>query len=109
MKTRYFVLYLLGCVGVASCLYFGPTSPAGAIVGIGLFLVMAVAMYIVVLLNARDEDRPPFLRRKNPMSASDAIMHNIDGTGTGWELDDLMTWSPTPEQQEKAIRPLITA
>ena len=41
------------------------------------------------------------------MAASEALMHHVDGTGTGFEVDDLMSWSPTPEQEEKAIRPLL--
>lgn len=41
------------------------------------------------------------------MPASEALLHYVDGTGTGWEIDDLMTWSPTPEQEEKAIGPLL--
>ena len=45
--------------------------------------------------------------RGNPMLASDALLHHIDGTGSGYEVDDLMSWSPTPEQQEKAIEPLL--
>lgn len=45
--------------------------------------------------------------RANPMQASDALMQLVEGTGTGFEVDDLMSWSPTPEQEEKAIRPLL--
>ena len=41
------------------------------------------------------------------MPASEALIHHVEGTGTGFEVDDLMTWSPTPEQEEKAIRPLL--
>ena len=47
------------------------------------------------------------LGRGNPMSASEALMRHIEGTGTGWEIDDLMSWSPTAEQEEKAIGPLL--
>jgi hypothetical protein len=45
--------------------------------------------------------------RGNPMPASDALFHHVERTGTGWEIDDLMSWSPTPEQEEKAIAPLL--
>lgn len=45
--------------------------------------------------------------RGNPMPASEALLHHVEGTGTGYEVDDLMSWSPTPEQKEKAIRPLL--
>ena len=45
--------------------------------------------------------------RSNPMLASEALVHHVEGTGTGCEVDDLMTWSPTPEQDEKVIRPLL--
>lgn len=45
--------------------------------------------------------------RGNPMPASEALIRHIEGTGTGYEVDDLMTWSPTPEQVEKAIGPLL--
>lgn len=41
------------------------------------------------------------------MPASEALIHHVEGTGTGFEVDDLMTWSPTPEQEEKAIAPLL--
>ena len=41
------------------------------------------------------------------MPASEALIHHIEGTGTGFEVDDLMSWSPTPEQDEKAIAPLL--
>ena len=47
------------------------------------------------------------LFRGNPMPASEALLHHVRGTGTGWEIDDLMTWSPTPEQEEKVIGPLL--
>jgi hypothetical protein len=47
------------------------------------------------------------LSRKNPMPASEALLHHVNGTGTGYEVDDLLTWSPTPEQEEKAIGPLL--
>jgi hypothetical protein len=47
------------------------------------------------------------LGRGNRMLASEALMRHVEGTGTGFEVDDLMTWSPTPEQEEKAIRPLL--
>jgi len=47
------------------------------------------------------------LGRGNPMPASEALMHHVDGTGTGYEIDDLMHWSPTPEQEEKAIAALL--
>jgi hypothetical protein len=43
----------------------------------------------------------------NPMPASEALLHHVEGTGTGYEIDDLMTWSPTPEQEEKAVAPLL--
>jgi len=42
----------------------------------------------------------------NPMPASEALIHHIEGTGTGFEVDDLMSWSPTREQEEKALKPL---
>ena len=41
------------------------------------------------------------------MSASEALLRHVDGTGTGYEIDDLMSWSPTREQEEKAITPLL--
>ena len=41
------------------------------------------------------------------MPASEALRHHIEGTGTGFEVDDLMSWSPTTEQEEKAIAPLL--
>jgi hypothetical protein len=44
---------------------------------------------------------------RNPMPASEALLHHVNGTGTGYEVDDLMSWSPTPEQEEKAIKPLL--
>lgn len=47
------------------------------------------------------------LGRGNLVPASEAIMHHVEGTGTGFEVDDLMSWSPTPEQQEKAVAPLL--
>ena len=47
------------------------------------------------------------LGRGNPMPASEALLHHVEGTGTGYEIDDLMSWSPTPEQEEKAITPLL--
>jgi len=47
------------------------------------------------------------LARANPMPASEALFHHVEGTGTGYEIDDLMSWSPTPEQEEKAITPLL--
>ena len=43
----------------------------------------------------------------NPTPASEALLHYVEGTGTGYEIDDLMTWSPTPEQEEKAVAPLL--
>jgi hypothetical protein len=45
--------------------------------------------------------------RTNPIPASEALMHHVEGTGSGFEVDDLMSWSPTSEQEEKAIRPLL--
>jgi hypothetical protein len=47
------------------------------------------------------------LGRGNPTPASEARLRHVDGTGTGWEIDDLMSWSPTLEQEEKAIGPLL--
>lgn len=44
---------------------------------------------------------------RNPIPASDALMRHVEGRGTGYEIDDLMHWSPTPEQEEKAIAPLL--
>ena len=41
------------------------------------------------------------------MPASEALIHHVEGTGTGFEVDDLISWSPTPEQEEKVIRPLL--
>ena len=41
------------------------------------------------------------------MPASDALMRHVEGIGTGYEIDDLVSWSPTPEQEEKAIAPLL--
>jgi hypothetical protein len=41
------------------------------------------------------------------MLASEALIHHIDGTGTGFEVDDLISWSPTPKQEEEAIKPLL--
>ena len=41
------------------------------------------------------------------MPASEALIRHVEGTGTGWEVDDLVTWSPTREQEEKAIAPLL--
>ena len=43
----------------------------------------------------------------NPMKASEALFHHVGGSGTGYELDDLISWSPTREQEEKAIGPLL--
>ena len=43
----------------------------------------------------------------NPMPASEALLRHIEGRGTGYEIDDLMSWSPSDEQQEKAIGPLL--
>jgi len=45
--------------------------------------------------------------KRNPMLASQAILRHLDGTGTGFEIDDLMSWSPTEAQQAKAIEPLM--
>jgi len=45
--------------------------------------------------------------RGNPMPASEALLHHVEGTGTGFEIDDLMTWSPTPDQEAKAVQPLL--
>ena len=47
------------------------------------------------------------LGRDNPMPASEALFHHLERTGTGYEIDDFMSWSPTPEQEEKAITPLL--
>jgi hypothetical protein len=47
------------------------------------------------------------LGRGNPMPASEALFRHVDGTGTGYEADDLMSWSPTPEQEANAIGPLL--
>ena len=47
------------------------------------------------------------IAKTNPMPAPEALMHHVEGTGTGYEADDLMTWSPTLEQEEKAIAPLL--
>ena len=41
------------------------------------------------------------------MPASEAPIRHVEGTGTGWEVDDPISWSPTPEQEEKAIAPLL--
>lgn len=41
------------------------------------------------------------------MLASAALFHHVEGTGTGYEIDDLMSWSPTPAQEEKVITPLL--
>lgn len=43
----------------------------------------------------------------NPMPASEALFRHVEGRGTGFEIDDLMSWSPTAEQDEKAIAPLL--
>jgi hypothetical protein len=43
----------------------------------------------------------------NPMPASEALIRHVEGGGTGFEIDDLMSWSPTAEQEEKAIAPLL--
>ena len=43
----------------------------------------------------------------NPMLASEAILCHVEGRGTGYELDDPLHWSPTEEQEEKAIAPLL--
>jgi hypothetical protein len=40
------------------------------------------------------------------MLASEAILHSVNGTGSGFEIDDLMSWSPTDEQEARAIEPL---
>lgn len=45
--------------------------------------------------------------RTNSMPASQALMHHVEGTGSGFEIDDLMSWSPTAEQEEKTLRPLL--
>ena len=45
--------------------------------------------------------------KENPMPASEALTRHVEGTGTRYEIDDLMSWSPTPEQEEKAIAPLL--
>ena len=45
--------------------------------------------------------------KDNPMPASEALLHHVEGTGTGYEIDDLMSWSPTPQQEAKAIAPLL--
>lgn len=47
------------------------------------------------------------LGRGNRMRVSETLLHHIDGTGTGFEVDDLMSWSPTAEQEETAIAPLL--
>jgi hypothetical protein len=43
----------------------------------------------------------------NPMPASEALLRHVDGRGTGYEIDDLMSWSPSEEQEQKAIAPLL--
>jgi len=43
----------------------------------------------------------------NSMPASEALLCHIEGRGTGCELDDLLHWSPSEEQEEKAIAPLL--
>lgn len=43
----------------------------------------------------------------NPISASEALLHHVEGTGTGFEVDDLISRSPTSEQVEEAIAPLL--
>ena len=43
----------------------------------------------------------------NPMPASEALLRHVEGRGTGNEIDDLMSWSPSQEQEEKAIAPLL--
>lgn len=48
-----------------------------------------------------------FLFKRNPMSASDALRRHVDGTGSGWEIDDLISWSPTLDQENEAIKPLL--
>ena len=47
------------------------------------------------------------LGRGNPMPASEALLRHVESTGSGYEIDDLMSWSPTPDQEEKAIAPLL--
>jgi hypothetical protein len=34
-------------------------------------------------------------------------MCHVERRGTGFEIDDLMSWSPSAEQEEKAIAPLM--
>ncbi|WP_205478615.1 hypothetical protein [Sphingomonas arenae] len=43
----------------------------------------------------------------NPMPASEALLRHVEGQGTGYEIDDLMSWSPCEQQEEKAIAPLL--
>ncbi|MBA4307777.1 MAG: hypothetical protein C0429_13680 [Sphingopyxis sp.] len=43
----------------------------------------------------------------NSMPASEALLLHVEGRGTGYEIDDLMSWSPSEEQKEKAIAPLM--
>ena len=43
----------------------------------------------------------------NRMPASEALMRHVEGRGSGYEIDDLMSWSPSEEQEEKAIGPLL--
>lgn len=43
----------------------------------------------------------------NPMPASEALLCHVEGRGTGYEIDDLLHWSPTEEQETKAIAPLL--
>ena len=47
------------------------------------------------------------LGKDDPMPASEALFRHVEGTGTGYEIDDLMTWSPTPEQQAQAVTALF--
>jgi len=41
------------------------------------------------------------------MSISEALTHHIEGTGTGWEIDDLMSWTPNREEDKRAIDALL--
>ena len=44
--------------------------------------------------------------RVTPATPSTALFHHVDGSGSGYELDDLMSLSPTA-QHGKVIRPLL--
>jgi hypothetical protein len=65
---------------------------------------MSLKGFIAGLFVGKNPTKAP---EANPMKASEAMLHHIEGTGTGYELDDLVHWSPSEEAEREAIEPLL--